>query len=69
VAEQREGAVADQVHRRFVAGDEQQDARGEQRVLAELVACLFGGARTLVLDEAADGRPESFVLDEAGGPE
>ena len=46
--QQRERAVADQVHGRLVAGHEQQDARGEQLVLAQLVARLLGG------DEAAE---------------
>src|SRR5688500_11180554 len=46
--QQRENGVADQVHRRLVAGDEQQDAHGEDLALGEPVALLFGG------DEAAE---------------
>ena len=43
MAQQRQRAVADQVDRRLVAGDEQQDAGGEQLVLGELVPRLLGG--------------------------
>jgi len=42
VLEKRQGAIADQVHRRFVTGDEQQQAHGEQLAFAELVSLLFG---------------------------
>ena len=43
MAQQRQHAVADQVDRRLVAGDEEEDAGGEQLVLAQLVAGLLGG--------------------------
>ena len=43
MAKERERAVADQVHRRLVTGDEEEDARGEQLLLAQLVARLLRG--------------------------
>jgi hypothetical protein len=42
VAEQRQGTVADQVDRRFMAGDEQENACGEQFIFVERVASFFG---------------------------
>src|SRR2546428_10737818 len=43
MAQECQGPVTDQVDRRLVAGDEQEDARREQLVLDQLVARLFGG--------------------------
>ena len=43
MAQERQGAVADQVDRGLMAGDEQEDARGEQLVLAQRVARFLGG--------------------------
>ena len=43
MAEQRESAIADQVDGGLVSGHEQQDAGGEQLILAERVAGFLGG--------------------------
>src|SRR5881628_3460769 len=43
MAQECQGPVADQVDRRLVAGDEQENARRKQLVLAQFVARLFGG--------------------------
>jgi len=42
VLQQREQAVADQVHGGLVARDEEQDAGGEELALGEPVALLLG---------------------------
>ena len=70
VAQQRQRAVADQVHRRLVTGNQQQDARRQQLLLAQLVPFVFGGdqrADQVVLrvlpplsDQAAEVVPERF---------
>ena len=43
VAEQRQGAVADEVHRRLVAGDVEEHHLVDQLLLVERVAVLLGG--------------------------
>ena len=67
VAQQREQAVADEVHRRLVAGDEQQDDRRQQLVGAEAVARLLG--RDQRADEVGPGRPPALLEErhEVGG--
>src|SRR5262249_53431051 len=43
VTQERQRAVADQIDRRLVAGDEREDAGGDQLVLAQLVSRLLSG--------------------------
>ena len=59
MAQQREQAVADEVHRRLVAGDEQQDDRRQQLVGAQAVARFLG--RDQRADEVGLGCPPAFL--------
>ena len=64
VAQEREHAVADEVLRRLVSGDEDQDAQAEQLLLRQLLVVLLGGDER---GQEVVARFLAAVLDE--GPE
>ena len=78
VFEERQDAPADQVHGRFVTGDEQEERHGQELVLGELVAVLFvlvaevlegltvGRGRRAIKD-LLDLLPQQAVVRRAGG--
>jgi hypothetical protein len=67
MAQQRQNPVADQVDRGLVAGDQQQDAGGQQLLLGELVAVLLDADQMGQQVRTGRGAPPGDQLPEVRG--